>query len=53
MSTRTLALNRLMPNHWAQSHMFQRGPAINVNTDTSTSSIDAKPLGTISANMFQ
>ena len=35
------------------AHMFQRGLAINVNTDTSSQSINAKPMGTISVHMFQ
>jgi len=35
------------------ARMFQRRPAINVNTDTSSELIDAKPIGTISACVFQ
>ena len=41
MSTMTRARNRSTPNQWARS-------AINVYTDTSTTSINAKPMGTIS-----
>ena len=37
----TQALNSSMPNQWARS-------AINVYTDTSTQSINTKPMGTIS-----
>ena len=46
MSTQTQELNLSMSNQWARS-------AINVNTGTSTYSINAKPMGTISARMFQ
>ena len=41
MSTPTQALNQSMPKQWALS-------AINVYTDTSTQSINAKSMGTIS-----
>ena len=41
MSTQTKARNRSTPNQWAKS-------AINVYTDTSTESINAKPMGTLS-----
>ena len=30
------------------AHMFQQGPAINVNKDTTSKSINANPMGTIS-----
>ena len=46
MSSRTQALNRLMPNQWARSD-------INGYTDTSTKSINAKPMGTISYQCLQ
>ena len=41
MSTRTQTLNRSTPNQWVRS-------AFNVYIDTSTQSINAKPIGAIS-----